>query len=145
MKERLTDLGLLWLRTLAGLGLMVHGWLKLSGGVEAFAAHMVEPLGFPLPIVFAWLSVAAELIGGFFLVLGLWTRFAAAALVINMSVAAFGMGFWGTWIGPGKPTKELPLAYLVMVVTVLILGPGRFSVDGGRGGGKSAPKKKSKR
>jgi len=145
MRERLTDLGLLWLRVLVGLGLMVHGWYKVTGGVEAFAERSVDPLGFPAPLLFAWLSTAAELVGGFFLILGLWTRYAAAALVFNMAVAAFGQGFIGAWIAPGKPSKELALAYLAMVVTLLLTGPGRYSVDAGRGGGRPAPKKKSKR
>ncbi len=145
MRERLTDWGLLWLRVLAGLGLMVHGWYKVTGGVETFASQGVDPLGFPAPLVFAWLATAAELVGGFFLVLGLWTRFAAAALVFNMCVAAFGRGFAGAWIVPGKPSKELALAYLAIVVTLLLTGPGRYAVDSGRGGARSAPKKKSKR
>jgi putative oxidoreductase len=146
MRERLMDLGLLWLRVLAGLGLMVHGWYKVTGGVANFAAHGVDPLGFPMPIVFAWAATAAELVGGFFLILGLWTRYAAAALTFNMAVAAFGTGFAGLWIAPGQPrTKELALAYLVMVVTLLCTGPGRFAVDSGRSGGRPAPKKKGKR
>jgi putative oxidoreductase len=145
MRERLMDLGLLWLRVLVGLGLMVHGWYKVTGGVETFAMHGVDPLGFPIPLLFAWLSTAAELIGGFFLLLGLWTRYAAAALVINFCVAAFGQGFVGAWIAVGQPSKEMALAYLAIVAALLLTGPGRFAVDAGRGGGRAAPKKKSKR
>jgi putative oxidoreductase len=147
MKDKFADFGLFWLRVLVGLALMYHGWLKLQGGVDTFADKFVEPLGFPIPILFAWLSVAAELIGGFFLVLGLWTRLAALALTINMGVATFGRGIGVPIIAPGKsPTLELPLAYLVMAAAVLIMGAGRFSVDSGRkGGGRTAGPKKSKR
>lgn len=147
MKNRLLDLGLLWLRVFVGLGLMYHGWLKVQSGAEAFAENAVAPLGFPLPLLFAWLSIAAELIGGFFLVLGLWTRIAALVLCFNMGVAAFGRNAGNPVIAIGKgPTMELSLAYLLMVSTVLMLGAGAFSIDAGRkGGGRSPAARKPKR
>jgi putative oxidoreductase len=147
MKDKYSDFGLLLLRVLVGLALMYHGWLKVQGGVEEFAARAVEPLGFPVPILFAWLATAAELIGGFFLFLGLWTRWAAFALAINMAVASFGRGMGMPIIAPGAPhTMELPLAYLAIVTALLIMGSGRFAIDAGRGShGRSSPAKKSKR
>ena len=141
MKEKLTDFGLLWLRVLTGLGLIVHGWLKLAAGVETFAANAVDPIGFPYPMIFAWLAVATEVLGGFFFILGLWTRWAAVPVVFMMSVAAFSPLSPAAFIGSGKPSKELALAYLVASVAVLLLGAGRWAVDsGGRG-----PAKRTKR
>jgi putative oxidoreductase len=139
MKEKLTDFGLLWLRVAVGCGLIVHGWLKLQGGIETFASHGIEPLGFPQPLVFAWLAVSSEILGGFFLTLGLWTRLAAAAVTVTMFVAAFGAGAGQPVIAAGKGSRELALCYLVMAVTILFLGPGKYAVSGGkksRGSGK---------
>jgi putative oxidoreductase len=144
MKDKLIDLGLLWLRVLFGLALMYHGWLKVIGGIDKFAVSSVEPLGFPVPMVFAVLATGAELVGGFFLILGLWTRIAALVVVADLSVAAFGAAATAPVIEPGKAfTKELPLLYVAIAVALVMMGPGRFSVDSGRkgGGAKSAPKK----
>jgi putative oxidoreductase len=139
MKEKLTDFGLLWLRVAVGCGLIVHGWLKLQGGIEAFASRGIEPLGFPQPLVFAWLAVSSEILGGFFLTLGLWTRLAAAVAAVTLCVAAFGAGAGQPIIAGGKSSRELALCYLVMVVTILTVGPGRYAVSCGkksRGSGK---------
>jgi putative oxidoreductase len=138
MKEKLVDFGLLWLRVLTGLGLIVHGWLKLSAGVQTFADKLVDPIGFPYPMIFAWLGVATEVLGGFFFVLGLWTRWAAVPVVFMMSIAAFSPLSPEPFISPGKPSKELALAYLMASFAVLLLGPGRWAVDAG---GKGTAKK----
>jgi len=147
MKDRFTDLGLMWLRVLVGLALMYHGWLKVIHGVGPFSegiAKMGSPFDYA-PLAFAWLSTLAELLGGFFLVLGLWTRYAALVLIINLCVAAFVRNGSNPIIDPSTTaTMELPLIYLTIVGAVFIMGPGRFSVDGSRGGKHSAPKKTKK-
>jgi putative oxidoreductase len=148
MKDRFTDFGLLLLRALTGLGLMYHGWLKVVLGVSAFSDVLFK-LGTPFdyaPLLFAWLSILAELLGGFFLFLGLWARLAAIALIINMSVASF-IGLAGKPIisATSPITRETPLLYLTIVVTLFILGPGRFAVDAGRGGKRSSAPKKAKK
>jgi putative oxidoreductase len=147
MKERFSDFGLLLLRAAAGLGLMYHGWLKVTLGVEN-SANYIGKFGMPFdtaPLAWAWLSVLAELLGGFFLLLGLWTRYASFALMINMSVAAFLACAGLPIIAPNTPmTRELPLLYLTVVSTIFIIGAGRFSVDGSRGGKRSAPAKKAR-
>jgi putative oxidoreductase len=146
MKENLREFALFLLRVSIGLGLMYHGWLKIENGVDVFADKGITAMGYPFtwnPLLFAWLSTLAELVGGFFCFLGLWTRLAAFAIVVNMSVASF-IAMRGMPIIAMSPmTRELPMAYVIISVAVLILGPGRWSVDGARGGGKrSAPKKK---
>jgi putative oxidoreductase len=75
------DFALFVLR-LAGLGLaFAHGWPKIArfiaGEGGAFIAG-VERLGFPFPVVFAWAAGLSELIGGFAIALGLFTRLSAA-------------------------------------------------------------------
>jgi putative oxidoreductase len=60
------------------------------------------------------------------LALGLGTRWAALALSITMSTAfvfAHGMALSG--VGSG----ELPFVYAAGFVAVLVMGPGRYSVD----------------
>jgi putative oxidoreductase len=147
MKDKFTDFGLLWLRVLIGLALMYHGWLKVAHGMEGFGEG-IGKLGQPFdyaPLLFAWLSTLTELVGGFFLLLGLWTRYAALLSIVNLAVAAFMANGNNPIIEPGNAkTMELPLVYLTIVAAIFIMGPGRFSVDGSRGGKHSAPKKPRK-
>ena len=86
------DIALLLLR-LTGLGLAInHGWGILSsfaaGGGDRFIAG-VEALGFPMPVIFAWVAALAEFGGGLLLALGLGTRIAASFAAFAMFVAAF--------------------------------------------------------
>jgi putative oxidoreductase len=141
MKDRFTDLGLLWLRALAGAGFMYHGWMKLTViGVSTFAAKAVEPMGFPVPIVFAWLAVLSEFVGGFFLVLGLWPRIAAIFTASVVGVAAF-----NAHAADPFEKKELALVYLVMASSIFILGPGKFAVHASGKGRSSGSKAKGKK
>jgi putative oxidoreductase len=142
------DLGLLVLR-LAGLYLaLAHGWGKVAGlasgqtGFVEGVAHM----GFPVAIAFAWASALAEFLGGLGVALGLFTRWAAAIAAVNMTVAAFmrhhALQQLLDWLGimrvsddalKGWGRPELAVVYLVIMVGVALLGPGRFSIDARQG------------
>ena len=65
-----------------------------------------------------------EFIGGFLLIVGLWTRGAALALVIVTATAAF--VYHGADIAGSGLTAT---TFLVMTLSLLIAGPGRFSLD----------------
>jgi putative oxidoreductase len=138
------DIGLLILR-LAGLYLALgHGWGKVVGlasGQTRFVEG-VAAMGFPAPLLFAWLSALAEFAGGLAVALGLFTRWAAAYAAINMFVAGFlrhqAHRHLLAWLGIAPASEEqlkawgnpeLALAYLTTVVGVALLGPGRFSID----------------
>jgi putative oxidoreductase len=60
-----------------------------------------------------------------FLVLGLFTRLAASILVINMIFASF-IYHHGHPIGE----YESAVVYLTGFIAILLLGPGKISVDG---------------
>ncbi|HSZ32985.1 MAG TPA: DoxX family protein [Puia sp.] len=71
------------------------------------------------------LVILAELFCSMLLVLGLFTRIVAFIIVINLSVAVF-------IYHNGQPLKNVDLGaiYLTNVFTIMILGPGKVSVDG---------------
>lgn len=116
------DLWLLLLRALVTAFMLTHGlpkFYRLMTGNFEFS----DPLGIGEPATLI-LAVFAEVVCSTFIFIGLGTRIAAVPLIATMLVAAF----ISNWNDPfGK--KELPLLYLFIYVTLLILGSGRYSLD----------------
>jgi putative oxidoreductase len=141
----MTDAALLILR-LSGLGLaLAHGLPKIQRFLAGQATPFidgVEALGFPYPTVFAWAATTAELVGGFLIAFGLFTRAAAGFAAFTMFVAAFlrhrlfhqTLAFVGvspvseqdleSW---GNP--ERAAVYLLIFLALVLMGGGRFSLD----------------
>jgi putative oxidoreductase len=120
------SLGLLGLRAVVGAAFIVHGWPKIQAPTTWMGPDA------PFPGWMQFLAAAAEFGGGIALVLGLLTPLAALGLAVTMGVAIFkvhvpqGHAFVAP---PGEHSFELAAAYLSAVVTILLLGPGRFSGD----------------
>ncbi|MBI2001159.1 MAG: DoxX family protein, partial [candidate division NC10 bacterium] len=79
--------GITVLRVVVGIVFLVHGGQKLFvwgfGGVAGFLGQV----GIPAPMLAAVIVTLVELLGGLALLLGLFTRWAAIPLAINMAVA----------------------------------------------------------
>jgi len=123
------DIGLTVPRIAAGLMLAIgHGWGKMPPS-EGFIAG-VEDLGFPLPILFAWLAGISEFFGGVLLALGLFTRPAAMMIAGTMFVAAF-IRHWDDafFLGGGGASKEPAILYLIIALAFVLAGSRRFSID----------------
>ena len=115
--------GLAVLRVFSGLSMaLAHGINKIPPS-EGFV-QVTAGMGFPLPVLFAWLAGLAEFGGGLLLALGLGTRPAALAIGITMAVAGFVRHAPDPFRG-----KELALLYLAVMVLFALAGAGRFSVD----------------
>lgn len=121
--DRATDIGLLILRVGIGLAMAFgHGLGKLppsAGFVEG-----VGGLGFPAPVLFAWLAALSEFAGGLLIALGLLTRPAAASLAFTMCVA-----FFLQHAADPFPDKEPAFVFGVIALALVATGAGRFSVD----------------
>ena len=126
------DAGKLLLRlTLAGL-LLLHGISKITGGAGAIVG-LVEKAGLPGPL--GYFVYVGEVLAPLLLIVGLWTRAAAAVVAINMVVAVylvhirelFTLSKTGGW------ALELQGFYFFTALALVLLGAGRFSV-GGAGG-----------
>jgi putative oxidoreductase len=129
-----TDVGLLVMRLgYASLLVGFHGWARLQRAID-YAAYgqpwsfvgVVEKLGFPFAPAFAVLSALSESICPLFLAVGFFTRTASFVILLNMTVAAINE------LVSGDPI-ELPALYWLGALVLLILGPGRFSIDRRRG------------
>ncbi len=130
--EGLERLAVLILRLFLGFAFMMHGSQKLlgafGGGGVAGVAGMLSKLGLEPSQIWAWVLSITEFVGGVCVVLGFLTRFWAAGLVIDMTVAIIKVhmpnGFFAS-----KNGFELPLALGVMALAILLTGPGALSVD----------------
>ena len=128
-----TDLGLLVLRLALGVILLFHGVAKLLHGV----AWIEQPLaGLGLPGALAYGVYLAELVAPVLLVLGMWTRIAAAAVVVDMAMAIvlvlrprlFAINPMG-----GGWAIELEALILAVAVALCFAGGGRYRVGSGFG------------
>lgn len=116
-----------FLRIATGLIFALHGWQKLEGGVPGVAGFLGS-LGFPAPELFAVLLIAAELGGGILLLLGAYTHWAAKVTGFVALVALFTVHISkGFFISSGG--FEFILLILASCVMLMVMGPGKWSVD----------------
>ncbi|SMP73416.1 putative oxidoreductase [Neorhodopirellula lusitana] len=120
--EKLTSTGLLVLRVGVGLFMLVHGWAKLSGFAEA-QNHFPDPIGMGSKLSLI-MAIGAEVGCSALLILGLATRLASIPLAFTMVIALFVVHGEDPW-----KVKELAGMYLLVYVSLMLTGPGIFSLD----------------
>ena len=124
----LLSICLLLLRFLIGIYLFIAGAGKVLGWFGGFnidaTIQFYTKMGISLP--FAYLSCYTEFIGGFLLIIGLFTRPAAFAVMINMLVATI-LSLHAGLMGPAS--AQTPLLFLIIDIAILIAGPMSISVD----------------
>ena len=124
-KSIFKDFAFLVLRVFTGALLIHHGFEKLND-INNFADAFVRPLHFPFPITLSYLAAASEIGGSWLLILGLVTRFGAAAILGTMSVAIYHAIFTS---GFNIYLLELLALYFASAFSIFLLGPGMFSAD----------------
>jgi putative oxidoreductase len=120
------DLGLFVLRVMSGISLFWgHGLAKI-----VHFSNLAGHFGDPLHIGPRWslvLAIFAEAVCPILLVVGLGVRWAALVVAIELSVA-FTLVHHLKLAGEGN--GELAYLYVAAMLTLVIAGGGRFSVDG---------------
>lgn len=128
------------IRTIIGVGFIVHGWAKWSRGPAAFA-ELLKQTHVPLPLANAWLVTLLEVFGGLAILLGAFTSIVSIPLILSMLGAMFTVnihyGFSAvktiglTPEGPqfGPPGYEINLLYIAGLVALILGGPGPLSID----------------
>ncbi len=119
----LGNIWLLLLRLSVGGFMLTHGYPKLTRLFEGGDIKFGDPIGVG-PGLSLTLAVFAEFLCSILVGLGLFTRLATVPLIVTMSVAAF--------IAHGADPfgrKELALMYLLVYITLIVFGGGKYSLD----------------
>ncbi|HPF10650.1 MAG TPA: DoxX family protein [Flavobacteriaceae bacterium] len=121
-------LGVLILRFFVGLAFctVFEKFLPRDGiwGPQEWFVNDVSNMGFPLPYFFAWVAVLSEFFGGILLMIGLFTRTAAALNVVVTFTATFIYHH-----GDIGQSGLLSFYFLIMSMSILCFGGGKFSLD----------------
>jgi len=121
-------LGLALLRLVVGLAFMMHGWMKVQHpltwmGADSWAPGILQAL-----------AAFSEFGGGLALILGLLTPIACFGIMCVMTTALFAvhLPMGQPFVAPPGAhggSFELPLVYLAIVVALMTVGPGIYSLD----------------
>jgi putative oxidoreductase len=128
-------------RIVTGMVFLVHGYQKaFVDGLSAFSGFLSQA-GIPAPEFFAPLVAGVELLGGLALVLGLFTRWAAIPLAINMLVAAVAVHLKNGFFLPNG--YEYAMVLMASSVSLILAGSGEFALENVvfRNTGTTAPSK----
>ncbi len=120
-------IGLLVLRVGVGGFMMSHGWGKFSK-VLAGNFEFADPLGLG-PEISLVSAAGAEFICAGLVIIGLATRFSAAAVAFTMGVAAFVVHASDPWTMGAGASKEPALLFGIAFLALVLTGPGRIALD----------------
>jgi len=124
--EKVRDLPPLLFRIVLAYGFYGPATMKLknfNGIVEWFTS-----MGMPLPKLNALLATGTETTGFILIFLGLATRIISIPLMVVMVVAITTVHL-GNGFEAGNNGFEIPFYYMLMLFSLLITGPGKFSLD----------------
>lgn len=120
--------GVTLLRVVTGVTFLAHGLQKLlMFGVDGTAGFLAS-VGIPAAGLAAPLLIALEVLGGLALILGLFTRYAGAALALNMLVALLTVHIAnGFFVDAGGFELVLMLGAASLALT--LFGSGAYALD----------------
>ena len=130
------DLSWLVVRLTAGGMLLVHGIQKampmaekgFAATIEAFAAGSMARRGIEPALAAAYAVFFLETIGAVLIMLGLFTRFIAAAAAIQFAVITF-VAHWPQGFVWSRGGWEYPLFWGLILFAIALRGGGPYSLD----------------
>jgi putative oxidoreductase len=125
------------LRITLGVLFLAHAGLKLFVFTPAGAAQFFGSLG--LPPALAYLTIAAEVAGGFALILGLFTCWVSLALIpILLGAIVFVHGSAGFFFSNPNGGWEFLAFWIAALAAQALLGNGAFALQAGSAKGAPA-------
>jgi len=113
------------LRLALGAVFVAHGWGKLQGPLGTPDGFNIDRWGWPFPVFWAWVVALVEFLGGLLVLVGLFTRLAAALIACVMFFALIKLRLQQGFIGG----FELEFTLLMIALSLVVTGGGRMSVD----------------
>jgi putative oxidoreductase len=108
--------------------LLPHGVPKVfNQGVAAFAAAGLQKRGIEPALPLAFIVAFLETVCGVCIALGLFTRFFAAAIAIELLVVT--LVHWPQGFGWGNRGYEYPLFWGLIMFAIALRGGGPYSLD----------------
>lgn len=115
------------LRVVLGALFIAHAWLKIAVFTPAGTAQFFVSLG--LPAALAYVTIAAELLGGAALILGWQVRLASLALIpILLGSIVFDHGAKGFFFNNEGGGWEYPAFWAVALLVQALLGAGKAAL-----------------
>lgn len=126
------DVGPLLIRLALGAIFIYHGSQKLFGvwggpGLDG-VAQMVRSLGFRPAFAWGLALSLVEFAGGVLVLVGLFTRYAALAIAVDMLVAILRV-HWGKPFAVGQGGMEFALINLAAALSLVFTGGRTASID----------------
>lgn len=124
------------MRLTAGGMLLVHGIMKVmpmaekgfTATIEAFAAGSMARRGIEPALAAAYVVFFLETIGAVMIMLGLFTRFIAAALAVEFAIITF-VAHWPLGFTWSRGGWEYPLFWGLIMFAIALRGGGPYSLD----------------
>ncbi len=117
------DFGVTILRVIVGIMYVMHAYLSLVVFTPTVAADSMRAAGLPAPVLMAWIVIVVHSLGGIMLVVGLWTRVAAAANAVIILGALVKLHLPGSVGG-----FEFVLLLLAASVALILTGGGALTI-----------------
>ncbi len=122
------DIAYTLVRVVIGYILFMHGWGKVTGAGLAGISGFMAKNGLEPGVAFAGAAMFLETVGAACLVIGLFTRFFAAALAIEMGIA-FLVVHMSKGFAVGTGGYEYVLLLGIVLFAIAIRGGGPYSAD----------------
>lgn len=116
--------GIALVRIMVGVMLIYHGLQLFETHDMSVVTDLLFNMSIPFPEAMAYTGKLVELIGGVFLILGLFTRLTTALLFFTFMFITF-------YLGDGKVFSDNQLPFLFGLISLIFFftGAGRLSID----------------
>ena len=116
-------------RVWLGGNMMIHGYPKIRN-MKKTAEEMKQAVG--IPAIATYVATILEIFGGIFLIIGLFVPLVGLFFAIFMigNIIMKKTKTKATYIAqPSNPSYEIDITYLILSLSLVVLGAGALSID----------------